>query len=72
MASKKILKTKKVRKPRKKKGLRMVSVRLHPDEHDQLRHLALEHAVAAGSLRPDVSALVRVAVSEWLAKKKGR
>lgn len=52
------------------KGLKPVVVRLEPAQIAALKVEALRRAQKAGSVRPDVSELVRAAIDGWLAKKR--
>lgn len=51
------------------KGMEKVTLRLEPAQMAQLRKEALRRAQDAGSLKPDVSELVREAVTAWLKRK---
>lgn len=43
-----------------------------PGQLAELRREAFKRAAAIGSAKPDVSALVREAVAEWVAKRRAR
>lgn len=51
-------------------GRTKVMVSLEPAQVVELRREALRRAAADVSLRPDVSALVREAIADWLARRK--
>jgi hypothetical protein len=54
------------------KGLEKATYSLTPEQVRLIRAEALRRASAAGSGRPDASALVREAVDAWLAKNVKR
>jgi hypothetical protein len=57
------------RMPREtRKGLVQVGVSLDAHDLELLREEAFRRARAAGTGRPDTSALIRLAISEWLAR----
>ncbi len=60
------------RVPPPKKGLKLVGIRLRPDQVVVLRRLALTAAAERGTTRGDVSELVREALDAWLAKAAKR
>jgi ClpX C4-type zinc finger len=49
------------------RGLARVSVSFEPPHYDVLRYEA-QHRASSSASRPDVPALIREAVSEWIAK----
>ncbi len=56
------------RVPPPRKGLKLVGIRLRPDQVAALRRLALALAAERGSTRGDVSELVREALDLWLPR----
>jgi len=57
---------------RYRKGHKPVLVRLTDAQLVVLRKEAARRAMEAGSIRPDMSALVREALDAWLAKNGGK
>lgn len=51
------------------KGLKLVGIRLEPAQVEALKAEALRRATKHGSLRPDVSELVREALAAWLKRR---
>lgn len=51
-------------------GFLKTIVSLEPEQLAELRAEALRRAQAQGSIRPDVSALVREALKAWLARRR--
>jgi uncharacterized protein (UPF0548 family) len=55
---------------RPSEGRERFIVSFDPKQLVELRREAFRRAAAEGSARPDVSALVRDAVADWLARRK--
>jgi len=47
-----------------------VLLRISPEQHRALQDEALKRATAAGSLRPDASAVLREVLCAWLERRK--
>lgn len=58
------------RVPHVKKGLKLASYRLRPEQIEALRKEALRRAMAGKPGKPDASELVREAVDAWLVKHR--
>jgi hypothetical protein len=58
--------------PPPKKGLKLVGIRLRPDQVRELRREARRRAEERDSGKPDSSELVREALDVWLAAKRSK